>query len=70
MFALEMAEALELLAETPTLGVYYGHRGGRAIRRLLLPRSRYHVYFTYDEDAGVLEVRAVWHAARGRRPSL
>lgn len=70
MFALELADALELLAATPTLGVYYGHRGGRAIRRLLLPRSRYHVYFTYDDDADVLEVRAVWHAVRARRPLL
>jgi plasmid stabilization system protein ParE len=70
LFALEVADALELLATMPTLGVYYAQRRGQTIRRLLLPRSRYHIYFTYDEAADVLEVRAVWHATRGRGPSL
>ncbi len=70
LFALELADALERLASTPTLGVFYAERRGRVIRRLLLPRSRYHVYFTHDEAADVLEVRAVWHAQRGRGPSL
>lgn len=70
LFALEVADALELLAAMPTLGVYYAQRRGRTIRRLLLPRSRYHIYFTYDETADVVEVRAVWHAMRGRGPSL
>jgi len=70
LFALELADALELLAATPTLGIYYAKRRGRAIRRLLLPRSRYHIYFTYDETADVIEVCAVWQATRGRGPSL
>lgn len=70
LFALEVADALELLAATPTLGIYYAQRRGRMIRRLLRPRSRYHMYFTYDEAADVIEVRAVWHATRGRGPSL
>jgi hypothetical protein len=30
----------------------------------------HHIYFTYDETADVLEVRAVWHAQRGRGPAL
>jgi plasmid stabilization system protein ParE len=70
LFALEVADALELLAATPTLGVFYAQRRGRTTRRLLLPRTRYHIYFTYDEAADVLEVRAVWQATRGRGPSL
>lgn len=52
------------------LGVIYTERRGRTIRRLLLPRSRYHLYFTYDEAADIVEVRAVWHAGRGRGPLL
>lgn len=70
LFASEVADALELLATTPTLGVVYAQRRDRTIRRLLLPRSRHHLYFTYDATADVLEVRAVWHAQRGRGPSL
>ena len=70
LFAHEVADALDLLAVAPTLGVYYAERRGRVIRRLLLPRSQHHIYFTYDETADVLEVRAVWHAKRGRGPLL
>ena len=70
LFAVEVADALELLVATPTLGVQYMVRGGRPIRRLLLPRSRYHVYFTYDERDDLLDIRAVWHASRGDGPRL
>jgi plasmid stabilization system protein ParE len=38
------------------------------IRRILLPRSGYAVYFTIDRD-DVLVV-AVWHTARGTEPPL
>jgi hypothetical protein len=62
VFALEVADALDLLEVTPTIGVHYAQRDGRTIRRLLLPRSRYHLYFTHDEAADVVEVRAVWQA--------
>ena len=70
LFATELADALELLPTNPSLGVGYAERRGVAIRRLLLPRSRYHIYFSYDEAGGLIEVRAVWHAVRGRGPSL
>lgn len=70
MFDLELADALELLLTAPTLGVSYGERRGIEIRRVLLPRSRYHAYFSYDERSALIELRAVWHATRGRGPRL
>jgi plasmid stabilization system protein ParE len=36
----------------------------------LLHRSRYHVYYRADEDAQIIRVDAVWHAARGEAPQL
>lgn len=54
----------------PGLGVVYATRRGVIIRRLLLPRSRYHVYFSNDEARQLVEVRAVWGATRGRGPAL
>jgi len=46
--------------------------GGRCatggIRRLILPRTRYHVY--YRVAGQVLEILAVWHAVRGSGPGL
>jgi plasmid stabilization system protein ParE len=70
LFSRELAEALEALHHTPALGVRYLERGGVVLRRLLLPRTRYHVYFSYDAESELVEVRAVWHTARGSGPPL
>ena len=40
------------------------------VRRLLLPKSRYHLYYEYDADSKELTVLALWGAVRGRRPPL
>ena len=52
----------------PTLGATV--RGNRAVglRRVLVRRTKYHVYYRVRGD--VLEVLAVWHGARGVGPSL
>src|SRR5262245_10648613 len=41
-----------------------------AARRVLLARCRYHVYYDVNEARGVVEIVAIWHASRGRRPIL
>lgn len=70
LFANEMASALEALAANPTAGVPYSVRRGVVVRRLLLQRTRYHVYFSYDDDRDLVSVRAVWHGTRGSGPPL
>ncbi|WP_437675727.1 type II toxin-antitoxin system RelE/ParE family toxin [Sorangium sp. So ce131] len=70
LFSFELAEALESLIDSPTLGTLYTERRGVTIRRLILHRSRYHIYFSYHADADVVDVRAVWHASRGSGPKL
>jgi plasmid stabilization system protein ParE len=70
LFSLELAHVLETLARAPRAGTIYAERRGVNIRRLLLPRSRYHEYFSYNEPADMVSIRAVWHAARGRGPDL
>ncbi len=47
----------------------YRTEGDAEIRRLLLPRSRYAVYFSIEPGDVVLVV-AVWHTARGSGPPL
>lgn len=70
LFAQELASAIDAAVETPMTGTRYAERRGVTIRRVLLRKSSYHVYFSYDEDADVVAVRAVWHAARGMGPQL
>ena len=70
LFAQELANTLEAIVDSPTLGRPYGVVAGAEVRRLLLPRCRYYVYFSYDAEKDLVRVRAVWHASRGRPPLL
>jgi hypothetical protein len=40
------------------------------MRRILMPRTRYHVYYVVAEDERLVLVHAVWHTARGQGPKL
>jgi len=68
LFVEEFCAALDRLAAVPSSGAVYdgGHR--RDLRRLLMPRTRYHVYYVAAQDR--VAVLAVWHATRGERPRL
>lgn len=67
LFANELAQVLTRLEDEPTLGTSY-KAGRNKVRRLLLRRTHYHLYFV--EQAGGLFVVAVWSAYRGRAPKL
>lgn len=69
LFARELEEAARLVASVPTSGSS-PDEGLRlvGVRRALMRRSRYHLYYRVDDDA--LIVVAVWHTSRGRGPAL
>jgi plasmid stabilization system protein ParE len=67
LFTLELEHALTRLERTPTLGTPY-ETEARVLRRLLLRRTHYHLYFV--EREGALFVLAVWSAFRGRGPKV
>jgi len=66
LFAQELDAAIAILADSEVPGVIYDER--RSVRRLLLRRSHYHVYFTRQSD--VHFIVAVWSAFRGGGPRL
>lgn len=66
LFVEELEEALHRLAEAPASAVRYPPRPG--VRRLLLPRTRHHLYIL--EEGTRVYVVAVWSAWRGRGPPL
>ena len=68
LFVAELTAAVERLAVEPALGVVYARLGGEIVRRVLLRKTRHHVYYL-DQD-GVVWVLAVWHASRGQGPPL
>ncbi|WP_394822628.1 type II toxin-antitoxin system RelE/ParE family toxin [Pendulispora albinea] len=70
MFAEALAGMLQALLVMPTRGAHYSTRRGVPIKRVLVGATRYHLYFSYDKKADIVEIRAVWHASRGRGPQL
>jgi plasmid stabilization system protein ParE len=64
----ELAEALRLLRTSSGAGAHYPHRRRSDVRRLVLPRTRYYLYYVEGSDGVV--VLAVWSALRGRAPPL
>jgi hypothetical protein len=48
----------------------YAARRGRIIWRLLMPKTRNHVYYRVNEAAGDVEVLVVWNAVAGATHEL
>ena len=68
LFERELHDGLQLIVRSPGVGMLYRERASH--RRLLLPKTRYHIYFRVDEAAGVIYIARVWHGQRGRGPTL
>lgn len=48
----------------PRIGARYELLELREMRRMLLPRTRHHVYYVDADDSCIARIDAVWHAAR------
>lgn len=70
LFADELTDALRLLKKIPLIGAPYAPMAKDGIRRLLLRRTQYYVYYVVDADAKILGVLAIWSCLRGRPPAL
>jgi plasmid stabilization system protein ParE len=66
----ELEAAVERLTFAPSSGAIYDRGGFGSVRRLLLPRIRYHAYYDVEEGARTVRIVAFWHAARGHGPRL
>jgi plasmid stabilization system protein ParE len=66
-FAEDLESALDLIDEFPFAGEVVRHRQGK-LRRLLLSRVHYHLYYSIDAEARIVKVLALWHTSRGSKP--
>ena len=64
----DVGEALALLARQPGIGTAYEGARTKGVRRLLVGRIRYFIYYRVTPDT--LDVLAVWHVSCGKQPSL
>lgn len=70
LFASELAEARASISAPPTPGVRYRARHGKVVQRMLMPKTRTHLYFEVDEEQELVVVLAVWGAPRRGGPRL
>lgn len=70
LFAREYRDAILHLLVSPESGTIYTRRRGRVIRRWLMPKTQYHIYYRFDAEAQVIVIYTLWGATRGRSPEL
>ena len=70
LFDLELRAALDQLRVAPRVGsAYHDVVAGQEHRRILMPRTRDHLYYRVVA-ADRVHVVAIWSAVRGRGPRL
>ena len=70
VFLDELDNVERLLRFNPELGMVHAVQRSGAIRRILLEKTAYHLYYRYNPRHGELVVLAVWGATRGHTPKL
>lgn len=68
LFVVELERMLDVVALMPSLGTPARSERARDVRRVVLKRTSYHVY--YRVRGQLLQVLAVWHAKRATGPGL
>ncbi len=70
MFAREFADAIDLLETTPGPGAPFPTARHAHLKRLLLHKSRCHIYFEIDDAKQMIRILHVWDGRRERAPKL
>ena len=70
LFWRELEAAVELLQTSPLIGPVYAAAPVSGVRRMLIGRSRHHVYWEFDASLRTVTITALWHAERGSGPPL
>ena len=66
----ELEGAYALIADFPSAGEPVPHSRIVGLRRVLLSRTQHHLYYATPDEESVIEVLALWHTSRGKRPPL
>jgi plasmid stabilization system protein ParE len=68
LFRRELASAFDLLQSSPEMGTRYDDADVPDLRRVLLPETRYHVYYVYQADLNQILILGIWSSQRGHAP--
>ena len=70
LFVEELEAAERAIRANPHVGVVYATHDTGDVRRILLPKTKHHLYYRYRADRDEVTVLAVWGAPRSRGPKL
>ena|SRR5688572_2804536 len=70
LFVEEFSAALGRISSMPEVGQRYRRTRGKFIQRVLMTKTRCHVYYFHDEQKDVIEIHSVWGARKERGPKL
>jgi hypothetical protein len=70
VFAREFLEAIERLEMTRGVGQAFPTTRRPSLKRVLLPKSRCHIYFEIDDVAARIQILQIWDGRRERAPKL
>ncbi len=70
LFLDEFEKAVSLLASVPDIGARFPRARVSGVRRLLLRRSRYYVYYVHDARRSAVHILAIWSTSRGSEPPV
>lgn len=66
----EFEQTLEQIGSNPERGQAYRLTRGKLIQRMLMRKTRCHVYYFHDREHDLVEVHTIWGAHRERGPRL
>lgn len=66
----DVERALELLSIRPQIGSIASNSSPTGLRRILLGRIGYHLYYTHSDEERTVLILAFWHVRRGSGPHL
>ena len=70
LFVDEFEQTLQRIGSNPERGQAYRRTRGRLIQRVLMKKTRCHVYYWHDREHDLIEVHTVWSDRRERGPRL
>ena len=69
-FEEDLERAFGLVTSLPLAGQNVRHSASGGLRRVLMGRVRYYLYYQVETKAEVVDVLALWHASRRGHPRL
>ena len=70
LFLDELTRALDLVRTQPHIGQHAQKASLKGVRRILLRRTRYLLYYCVLQNENFIIVLSLWHANRGRGPGV